>query len=252
MSTVATPAVELLAATAHAPVAVTAQPELTKVHVPIMIDGEVLIPGWVIDLESFRRWAHSDEFPTRGRVSFIDGMIWLETAMEEFYFHNQVKRAYNDTLSPLIRAANNGYYVPDGCLWTHAGADISTEADAMFFTFEALKTGRIRHVEGKKGGDVELEGTPEMTLEIVSDSSVKKDTIILKDKCANAGVAEYWLVDARREEPSFQIWRLHEGSYLLADNDNGWLKSSVFGKAFKLDHAKDELGKPQFELRVRE
>jgi Uma2 family endonuclease len=249
MSTVASPIPEI--SSMPLPVGAPTPSEPIKPRLPIMINDEVLIPEWVVDHESYRRWAYSDGFPTSGRVSFIDGMIWMETTMEEFYAHNQVKRAYNDTLSPLIRAAKSGYYVPDGCLWTNAGAGISTEADALFFTYDALKTGRIRHVESKKGGYLELDGTPDMTLEIVSSSSVSKDTVILKDKCAKAGVAEYWLVDARSAEPSFQIWRLHEGSYQLADVNDGWLTSVVFGKAFKLEHGKDELGHPEFQLLAR-
>ena len=162
-----------------------------------------------------------------------------------------MKRTYNDTLSPLVRAANNGYYVPDGCLWTNVEAGISTEPDALFFTYDALKAGRIRHVDGKKRGYVELEGTPDSVLEILSDSSVKKDTVILKDKCAKAGVAEYWLVDARGAEPIFQIWLLRDGAYQLANNDDGWIASAVFGKAFKLEQSNDPLGHPSYQLLMR-
>jgi len=249
MNTTVTPIVE--PASAAPPIVVVPLPEHTKARLPIMINDEILIPGWVIDHESYRRWAHADDFPSSGRYSYIDGMIWVELTMEEFFGHNQVKRICNDTLSPLVRLAKTGYYVPDGCLWTNHEAGISTEPDALFFTYEALNAGRIRLVKGKERGFMELEGTPDSILEILSDSSVKKDTVILKDKCAKAGVAEYWLVDARGDEPIFQIWRLHEGSYQLADVNDGWQTSVVLGKAFKLEHGKDELGHPEFQLLAR-
>jgi hypothetical protein len=33
-------------------------------------DERVSIPGWVVDLESFRRWTESDEVPEKERVWF--------------------------------------------------------------------------------------------------------------------------------------------------------------------------------------
>lgn len=44
----------------------------------ILINEKWLIPGWVHDLETFRRWAKSDEFPMTGRFSFLDGTIWVD------------------------------------------------------------------------------------------------------------------------------------------------------------------------------
>ena len=88
-------------------------------------------------------------------------------------------------------------------------------------------------------------------MEIVSDSSVKKDTVVLKEKCAIAGVREYWLVDARDPEPRFEIWRLHEGTYHVTTSDDGWVASGVFGKAFKLQKGADPLGHPFYELLLR-
>ena len=46
-----------------------------------------------------------------------------------------------------------------------------------------------------------------MVLEVVSDGSVRKDTVVLRRAYWEAGVREYWLVDARRDPPSFDILR---------------------------------------------
>ena len=251
MSTVSNPMVETPSAPVVPTNAPAAPPSPVKVRVPVLIDEEALIPEWVVDHESFRRWATSEDLPRRGWFSFIDGTIWVERTREEFFSHNQTKSAYNTTLGPLVDAVQSGYYVPDRCLWSNVDFGISTEADAMFFTYDALKTGRIRLIAGKKRGYLEVEGTPDSILEIVSDSSVKKDTIVLKDKCEKAGVREYWLVDARGAEPDFQIWRLDNGTYQPAPNDQGWLTSEVFGKAFKLVQRNDPLGHPQYQLLVR-
>jgi Uma2 family endonuclease len=223
---------------------------LERVHLPIYIEEDLLIPGWVVDLESFRRWARSDEFPTTGRYSFIDGMLWVDRTLEQFFSHNQVKTKFAAVLSLYVETAGIGYFAGDGFLWTCPEAEISTEPDSLFFTYETLKSHRIRMIEGANRGYVELEGIPEIVIEIVSDSSVKKDTKVEKEKCARAGVAEYWLVDAR-SSLQFEIWCLREGVYQLAANDDGWLTSGIFGKAFKITSGEDPLGNPSFRVLMR-
>jgi len=136
--------------------------------------------------------------------------------------------------------------------WTNLNAGISTEPDGMFFTYDTLQSGRIRLVADANGGYSELEGSPDMTLEVVSDSSSTRDTLLIKDKYAKAGVDEYWLVDARDSEPRFEIWRLKNAQYVLTAIMNGWLESTVFGRAFKLDQESDPLGHPSFQLLVRQ
>lgn len=188
MSTVANPTLELPAVPPASAAIPMSPSEPVKVHVPIMIDGDVLIPGWVVDQESFRRWAHSEEFPQTGRYSFIDGMLWVDRSMEQLFSHNQVKGEYSTILKMLTKASKLGYFFFDKTLLSHAGAGLSTEPDGLFFAFDALRVGRIRLIEGTTEGYVELEGTPDMTLEVVSKSSVKKDTEVLKEKYAKAGV----------------------------------------------------------------
>jgi len=238
---------------AAAPVGPLAAPpsEASKVHMPVLIDGEILIPGWVVDHDSYRRWAKSDDFPQSGRFSFIDGMIWVDLTMEEFFTHNQVKGEFSAVLGSLVKSIDLGYFGYDGNLWTHPEAGISTEPDGLFFCYETLQSGRVRLIDGAEHGYVEIEGSPNMVLEIVSDSSVRKDTTILKEKCARAGVDEYWLVDARGAELSFEIWRLHEGNYVAAPSEANWHASAVFGRSFKLEQDKDRLGHPRFRLIVR-
>ncbi|MFQ5929788.1 MAG: hypothetical protein ACE5MK_08810, partial [Acidobacteriota bacterium] len=45
-------------------------------------------------------------------------------------------------------------------------ADLSTEPDGLFVSFEAIQSGRVRLVEGAGEGYIELEGSPEMVLEV--------------------------------------------------------------------------------------
>ena len=59
-------------------------------------------------------------------------------------------------------------------------------------------------------------GEPDMVLEVVSDSSVHKDTVVLRQGYWQAGIREYWLVDARREPVYFDILRRTTKGYAAA------------------------------------
>jgi Uma2 family endonuclease len=114
-----------------------------------------------------------------------------------------------------------------------------------------LRTGRVRLIEGKEEGYLELEGTADMVLEIVSPSSVEKDTETLFDLYWRAGIPEYWLVDARGESLEFNIYQRGPRGYGPTRRQGGWLKSKVFGKSFRLIRQADVLGHPEYTLEVK-
>jgi Uma2 family endonuclease len=62
-------------------------------------------------------------------------------------------------------------------------------------------------------------------LEIVSAGSVEKDTQTLRELYWKAGIAEYWLVDARGERLAFDILRHAAKGYVATRKAAGWLKS---------------------------
>src|SRR5262249_55628153 len=157
---------------------------------------------WVKDLKSFRRWAKSDEFPERGWFSYLNGELWVDLSMERLA-HNKVKGEISIALGALVKAEGLGHFLFDRMLLTHAEAGLSTEPDGMFFTRESLRRGRVQLVQGDES--LEVEGGPDMVLEVVSPKSVEKDTEVLPDLYWKAGVREYWLVDPRGEPPTFDI-----------------------------------------------
>jgi Uma2 family endonuclease len=106
-------------------------------------------------------------------------------------------------------------------------------------------------VEGKHEGFVEMEGTPDMVLEVVSESSVGKDYKELRELYWRAGIPEYWLVDARGERLTFEILRHSSKSYAAVRKQEDWQKSAVFGKSFRLTRRADEQGNPEYELAIR-
>ena len=98
---------------------------------------------------------------------------------------------------------------------------------------------------------IELEGTPDWIMEIVSPSSVTKDKKKLRRRYHKAGIAEYWLIDARGEEVDFQILIRGETDYEPAERVGNWQVSPVFGKKFRLRRILDELGEVDFRLDMK-
>ncbi len=210
----------------------------------------VEIPPWVIDLDSFRRWADSDDFPDWGRIDYIKGEVWVDMSKEQLFTHLAVKNEFNIVLGSMVKMGQLGLYLPDGVLLSNVDADIAVNPDALFASTDALAD-RLRILEGKKGGYVEMEGSPDMVLEVVSDSSVRKDMQQLRQDYWTAGIREYWLVDARPEPLIFDILRHTPKGYRATPKRDGWVKSAVFGKSFRLTQRPNTLGHPEYTLDVR-
>jgi Uma2 family endonuclease len=218
----------------------------------LFVDGNsVCIPAWVHDLDSFRRWARSDEFPETGRICYLNGEVWVDMSKEQIFSHNQVKNEFNVTLGGLIKSNRLGRFFPDGVLLSNQRANLTAQPDGTFVSKESLATQRVRLVEGKHEGFVEMEGTPDMVLEVVSESSVGKDYKELRELYWRAGIPEYWLVDARGERLTFEILRRTSKSYAAARKQGDWQKSTVFGKSFHLTRQADEQGNPEYSLAIR-
>lgn len=217
----------------------------------VLNSEEVRIPNWVIDLAAFRRWANSDEFPESGRVCFLNGEVWVDVSREQFFTHNQVKGEFNRVLGSLPKATRSGRYVPDGMLLTNVEADLCCRPDGAFVSYQSLDSGRVQLVAGVEEGTVELEGAPDIVLEVVSASSARKDTDTLRELYWRAGIPEYWLVDARGDRLHFEILRHTEKGYVGVRKQGGWLRSTVLGRSFRLIAGTDDRGDPEFTLAER-
>ena len=217
----------------------------------VLYEDSVDIPDGVSDLDAFRHWAHSDDFPEAGRICFLDGRVWVDMSREQVFTHNQLKQEFNLVLGGLIKAERRGRFFPDGVFLTNDGAQLACQPDGTFVSRRSLKLGRVRLVEGEKEGYLELAGTPDMVLEVVSTSSVEKDTETLRTLYWRAGIPEYWLVDARGDCLDFDILRFHSDGYAAVRKRGGWLKSRVFGRSFRLARHVDDEGNPEYSLLVR-
>ncbi len=216
----------------------------------VVLDESIRIPGKAASLEAFRRWARSADFPTRGCYSYLRNEVWVDMSAEELYTHNRVKGKVVSVLTMLLEHARLGQFFHDRVLVTHVEAGLSTEPDGTFVSFDAFRSKRVRRVRGAEGF-IELVGSPDMTLEVVSSSSVRKDTALLRELYWLAGVREYWLIDARRGSLSFDILRRASRGFVASRKRGGWVESAVFGKTFQLSVKPDEIGDPEYALAVK-
>jgi Uma2 family endonuclease len=217
-------------------------------------DWTLVIPAEAHTMAGFREWASADDFPERVRVTFLQGEIIVDMSNEDMEDHVNPKGEITSVLTVLCKNLKIGKVYPDGLLLTNPDAGISNNPDALFFSYSALEDRRVRPVP-KKGREQkyrELEGTPDWVLEIVSDSSVKKDLVRLREAYHKAGIPEYWLVDARGDELSFQILLRRKDRYVAAANRDGWQRSKVFNRSFRLERVLDDYGLWDYTLHVRE
>jgi Uma2 family endonuclease len=206
-----------------------------------------------LTLAGFRAWATSDEFPEHVRASFIEQEIYLDMSSEEPETHIRVKGEITRALLDLDPDLEHGIFYTDGLLVTNEAAGVSNNPDGTFVTWETLDAERARLVprEDEQGQYTELEGTPDWVLEIVSNSTVGKDTEKLRRAYHLAGIAEYWLIDARGADIDFQILYWRKTGYVAAPVRDGWQRSRVFNRSFRLVRQRVRRGLWKYRLEVQ-
>lgn len=158
---------------------------------------EVQIPGDLRTLGAFRRWATSPEFPERARIDWVSGRILIDMLSEDVFGHGTLKSAIAAALNERIARTQRGIVLIDKTRVTCPGAGLSVEPDVIALLATSVDSGRVRLVPGRRKRILEIEGDPDLVVECVSDSSVKKDTRMLREAYFRAGVREYWLADGR-------------------------------------------------------
>jgi Uma2 family endonuclease len=159
----------------------------------------------------------------------------------------------NRVLGNLVVDLDLGKLCHDGLWITNDAADLSNEPDGTFVSWESLTSGRVQLIEtGDDPDGIELRGSPDWVLEVVSNSSERKDTIELFTGYHAAGVREYWLIDARGDEIEFKILIWQPAGFAAAEPDAwGWIASQLFGRSYRLERTRDRLGGWKYALLSR-
>jgi Uma2 family endonuclease len=211
----------------------------------LLFDGPaIVIPAGATTFAGFRRWVVSDDFPDGLRATFAAGEVILDMSPESFESHNQIKTIISARLSQLVADEDLGYFYSDRTLITDPAVKLSSEPDAAFASWATLESGRLKPVSMVSRADdaKEFVGRPDWVLEIVSNSSFRKDTIVLREQYFEAGVPEYWLIDARGEEIDFKLLVANGKGYRAQRSRAGWFFSPVFNRDFSLSRERDRLG----------
>jgi Uma2 family endonuclease len=222
----------------------------------IIVDGELdddillYIPPDIHTLAGFRKWALSDACPEKLPVMFLGGEVYIDMSKEEIRSHAAVKTAVAGTMFNLNRECDFGNLYSNGVLVTNEEADVSNNPDVLAVFWESLEKNLVRYVSrGKR--DVEIVGSPDWALEIVSRGSVTKDKRKLRKAYHRAGIREYWIIDARRDEISFVVLYWRKSGYAAAPHHDGWVHSRVFQRDFRLTRKPDRRGAWKYTLDVK-
>jgi Uma2 family endonuclease len=204
----------------------------------VIPDGNWPIPPEAFTFEGFQRWIESDGFPETGRIDFLAGQVEVDMSPEDLHTHSVVKSTIGSILYGLIYETGFGDVYMDSTRLTSKPAGLSVEPDVFVILRETLEAGRASFVPSSRGRSSRVEGSADLVVEIVSDSSVKKDNQRLPQLYARAGVPELWIVDCRWDSMRFEIRTLEDGRYVLqppesAESDD-WVRSPLLNRSVRL------------------
>ena len=157
-------------------------------------EASVPVPRSLDSLTSFRDWSASDEFPSEGRIDFVSGCIEVDLSPEDLYTHGTVKTEFVVVLGQRAKRIVPDDLFTDSTRISSIQGDVSAEPDLVFVSESSLRRGTVRRVPKSTREPeryVELCGAPDVIVEIVSDTSVGKDTRRLPLAYLSAGVREY-------------------------------------------------------------
>jgi Uma2 family endonuclease len=208
------------------------------------------LPASATTLDGFRAWATSEDFPQRGRISFLGQELFIDMSPEELETHNKVKTAVCSRLAMLNADLDLGEFYSDRTLVVNDAADLSTEPDGVFVLYKTSEAGQVPFVprRDEEGQLIELHGTPDWVLEVVSRHSFHDDTVRMRELYHRAGISEYWLIDAMAEDIRFQILTWRRSGYVAVRLRGGWHKSRVFPASFRLERERNRAGRWKYQL----
>jgi Uma2 family endonuclease len=165
---------------------------------------------------------------------------------EDLFTHGTLKLQVASKIEQRVAQLDLGYVFVGETRISNIVGDVSSEPDVVLLSHEALDEGRVTLVPkatGEEGRYVEVEGAVDLIVEIVSDSSVAKDTKRLPTAYYRAGVRELWLIDARGKRLKFQILRRGKQSFEPTPvDDGGFQPSEVLTCLVRLERERDRRG----------
>lgn len=177
-------------------------------------------PEPYISYEAYLRIAPEDRI-----TEWVDGRIIYE--MPASPRHQLLLRFLNTLLSAFVdvlQLGEVGIAPFEAKLWPDGP---SREPDLMFISTSLVKSNLDEH---------RLYGGPDLAIEIVSKSSVKRDNVDKLREYERAGVQEYWIFDPRpRKETARFYVRGADGRFIQQKPDKNGIYRSTVLDGFWLD-----------------
>ncbi|MBQ8588988.1 MAG: Uma2 family endonuclease [Firmicutes bacterium] len=144
------------------------------------------------------------DMPEERRVELIDGVIYDMTAPHQV--HQRITTAIWGTLEAYIRKRNGK------CVAFTSPADVRLMKDDKTM----VQPDVFVVCDRNKLTGYTVEGAPDLIIEILSPSTIRKDMLVKLSKYVEAGVREYWMVDPKKKKV---IVYLSEDGDLVEDLD---------------------------------
>lgn len=217
-----------------------------------LIPGELELPEGIDTLADFRRWASSHEFPESGRIDYIAGRVEFDMSPDNLFFHSAPKSEIGAVIRNRLKTTRRGQVFVDKSRVSVPRVGLSVEPDIVVVLDASILSGRVKLVPTighAVGSFIEFEGPPDLVVEVVSDRSRVKDTRQLFAAYFEAGVSEYWIVDARSTDLRFQIHVRGNDSFVPTTVDaQGYQLSPILEAQYRLDRSPRPTGCWDYEL----
>jgi Uma2 family endonuclease len=148
--------------------------------------------------------------PEDKRYEILDGDLYVVAAPN--IRHQRVSRELFDALLDHVRQGDLGELLPAPCDVILSEENV-VQPDILFVRKEHL--GII--------GEANLQGAPDIVIEILSEVSRRKDLEVKKKIYAQFGVPEYWIVDPEAGTVEVLVW-----------SELGYITAGVCGKSDRL------------------
>lgn len=185
----------------------------------------------------------------------MGGHLEVDMSPEDINTHATPKSAIAGVLISLVQDTQRGIVCIDSTRISSSSADLSAEPDILVLLLSTIESGRARLVpkaSRKKDRYVEIEGSADLSVECVSDSSEEKDKDSLRELYQRAGVREYWIVDVRGEAVEFQVLHYRKDGYVQAPIDSrGFQRSAVLKRRVRLARVHRTAGIVFYRLDVK-
>jgi Uma2 family endonuclease len=161
----------------------------------------------------------------------------------------------DDKHPEIVKVTEAGYLLSDSTRVSCPEADLSVEPDVLVLLVTTLESGRARLIPRAIVAEdrfIEIEGTVDLVVECISDSSVAKDKKRLRKAYWHAGVREYWIADVRGRAVELDVLVHRSQGYELAPKDSdGFAPSTVLGRHVRLTRRSRAAGLVFYGLDVR-